>query len=221
MKEITRRDIRKRLQDYPYANYTTVSSVIKGVALANAAIVIGPILKHDNITSALFWLAGFIGVVVTSQATMFGIVIVAWHKFRYTETILTFLIGISEFGLFSLSVSQTLGPWLLCFAVFSAVGGVLAYNAAVNAKPSRYEPDVRSAVLMYSDSQKKTAMIALSSSIVWSMVTILLWSHNTQSSLAYLISGAAVFNITGAMLHQHWYTRRLVIRLTNDTEMQS
>jgi hypothetical protein len=207
--QISKANLSSRLQDYPRGNYSTVFSVMKGVTLANAALVISPIVGTRSVTSILLWLASFLAVVLTNQAVMFGTVIIAWNRLKLREIVFSFILGILEFWLFGLSVAKTLGPWLLCFAAFSMIGGALAMNAASEARPAQYAADVQSSVKKYADAQKVVVAIAGLSSVFWLAASVNFWNISNESRTGIVLSSIALLNIAYPLFQQSKDTRNL------------
>jgi hypothetical protein len=218
---VTKQNLLNRLQNYPHGNYITVLSAMKGVALANAAVVTKGILADPNPTSVLFWVSSLGALILTHQAAMFGIIFTAWYRFGFTETFLSFFLGILEFGLFGLANSSEIGPWLLCFAGFSAIGGLLAYNAFSVALPERYEKDLKVAIREYRRSQRTVTVIAWVSAAFWTIVSIIAWNKPPGSITGYGLGALAVINIGGALYNQSRYTDKLSAFLFNKSEAKA
>jgi len=99
--KVWRKDLIPRLRDHLALSYMTLISVMKSVILANAAYSIFLIISNGNLnmTTATFWLASFLSMILIYKAFTIGVIIIARIP-TVKDTLLPFTVGITEFLMF-------------------------------------------------------------------------------------------------------------------------
>lgn len=205
------KDLFPRLTNHLALTYMTLISVMKSVVLANAAYSVFLMINNGNLnmTTATFWLASFLSMILIYQAFTIGVIIIAWIP-TVRDILLPFAVGITEFLMFSvLTDPNTLVHWHLMFSLFSVAAFFAIWNVIRETKLSNYERSLHALVNKYITSQKTDRIMAFLTAIVWLVIWIVMQSFPSLQQYQW-ISGVAAVAIMLVAIYFDEHDRHLI-----------
>jgi len=211
--KVRRKDLLPRLTNHLALSYMTLISVMKSVILANAAYSIFLIISNGNLnmTTATFWLASFLSMILIYQTFTTGVIIIAWIP-TVKDTLLPFAVGVTEFLMFSvLTDPNMLVHWHLVFSLFSIAAFFTVWNVIRETNLASYDKSLYSLVNEYLSFQKTDCIMAFLSAIVWLIIWIVLQNFSGLQQYQW-VSGAAAVAIMLIVIYRSEKDRQLIAR---------
>ena len=146
---LTSKDVKDRLHNYPRENYVYIGTIMKGVALYFASLVILDVLRANiwqDWLKLLPWLTSLAAILVSYMTTSRGVVLTS-ARANIFDSVVPLLMGIAEFLLFSVLQTSAQYPnfWLNWFgflSVHALLAVLLVQNRIKKTVPDDFEEDL-------------------------------------------------------------------------------
>lgn len=210
--QLTVSEIKDRIGKHTSIHYLTIYTVMKGVTLANAAYTLNIIFNAGLVKWQLipFWLASFTAVILTYDATMVGLLIMAWLP-RWQDIIFPFILVVIEFLLFSVLQSDlTLKYWPLMVAIFCANASAVLWNVVTQVRVEHYEARLSKLVQEFIRWMKRDRRNSLALAIFWLTIFLIMTKVDFFLKWQWVLGIIAFFQFVMVIREQE-YDRKVIV----------
>lgn len=232
--KLNARELTLRLKLHSKENYVFIYSVMKALTVYSAAVALHSIISGLISGESVFllrlpyWLASFAAMILTYNATMVGLLIIAYVP-NWEDSVVPFLLAVVEYLLFSVLAdpkpeSVLWQHWLLIFSLFALICHIKIRNALHKTNLDNYVGSLRTIIEDYKANVKKedipsSAYCAIFAFAFWVLLKFPLfqsWGLSISPNWQCLLGIPALAVMIFAIRTSEKYRIRLVTYIKED-----
>lgn len=211
-----------RLETLLPSHYLSLFNTLKSVTLAAAGFAVARLLvdpaaklMEERLLLWILFVNGVLAASVTFAGNATGVIFLPREFPGLSDTVIPFLLGLSEFTLFALLATSSAATvdvvptWFLVFFVFAVCASLTILNIRHRIRPNSYEHSIRLAVATYRRRLLRDATGALMSATV--ALALALGSARGDLDFVLVLAGSVLtaVGLVGALVAQHNIRRML------------